>query len=271
MKRHRDIFVVTLLVITAGAVFLATWQKRQRLGEPGVRIVDQPIYGANLESAGDTNTFLVSTRSLYLPERVLDFDSSVPPISKKVCDWLPKDTTYGQRFYHTTNGFGIQAMSVLMGKDRTTIHKPQYCLTSQGWSISPGELTVIPISRPMAYDLPVMKLTARQTYRDKHGREQTVAGVFVYWFVADKQLTANHGELMWRIGSDLLRTGVLQRWAYVTWFSTCAPGQEEVAYARMREVIAAAVPQFQLTPSPASGGDGLAAATIGSGLKKDLK
>jgi hypothetical protein len=270
-RQGLQICLAALLVIGAAAVFLATWQKRQRLGQPGVRIVNQPSYAADTGSTDNTNTFLVSTNSLYLPERVLDFESNVPPISKKVCEWLPKDTTYGQRFYRATNGFGIQAMTVLMGKDRTSIHKPHYCLTSQGWSISGEELTAIPIARPMAYDLPVMKLTARQTYQTKDGQERSVAGVFVYWFVADKQLTAKHDELMWRIGRDLLRTGVLQRWAYVTWFSTCAPGQEEMTYARMREFIAAAVPEFQLTPSPAPGGDGLAAASVGSGISKEVR
>jgi len=270
-RRDLQICAAALLVIAAAAIFLATWRQRQRLGEPGVRVVNQPIYGADLESVNDTNTFLVSTNSLYLPERVLDFESSVPPVSKKVCDWLPKDTTYGQRFYRATNGFGIQATSVLMGKDRTSIHKPQYCLTSQGWSISPEELTAIPIARPVPYELPVMKVTARQAFRDKEGRQQTMAGVFVYWFVADKQFTARHGELMWRIGRDLLRTGVLQRWAYVTWFSTCAPGQEEAAYARLREVIAAAVPEFQLTPSAGPGENGLVAASAASDIKKEVK
>jgi hypothetical protein len=270
-RQGLQICLAALLVIVAAAAFLATWQKRQRLGEPGVRIVNEPSYAADAGSTDVTNTFLVSTNSLYLPERVLDFESSVPPIPKKVCEWLPKDTTYGQRFYRATNGFGIQAMTVLMGKDRTSIHKPKYCLTSQGWSISAEELTAIPIARPAAYDLPVMKLTARQTFRNKEGREQTVAGVFVYWFVADKQLTAKHGELMWRIGRDLLRTGVLQRWAYVTWFSTCAPGQEETTYERMREVIAAAVPEFQLTPSAGPDGGGLAAAAVASGIKEEVK
>jgi hypothetical protein len=45
-----------------------------------------------------------------------------------------------------------------------------------------------------------------------------------------------------------LRTGVLQRWAYVTCFSVCQPGQEEATFNRMKEFLAAAVPEFQLTP-----------------------
>jgi hypothetical protein len=43
---------------------------------------------------------------------------------------------------------------------------------------------------------------------------------------------------------------VLQRWAYVTYFSLCAPGQEEATYTRMRQFISDIVPEIQLTPAP---------------------
>jgi hypothetical protein len=75
--------------------------------------------------------------------------------------------------------------------------------------------------------------------------------VFVYWFVAENQLTANHRQMLWWMGRDLLRTGVLQRWGYVTYFAVCAPGQEEATFLRMSQLISAAVPEFQLTPAPA--------------------
>jgi hypothetical protein len=242
----------TLLVIMAGAAFLAMWQHRMGLGLPGVRVVNEPIYGIEAEPGGKTNTFLVSNSSIYLPRRVLDFESEPTPVTRKVVDWLPKDTTYGQRFYRAKDGFGIQATAVLMGKDRTSIHQPQYCLSSQGWSTRSQELTSILLRGPVEYELPVMKLTTQSSYKNTRGEAQRVAGVFVYWFVADKQLTARHVQRMWWMARDLLRTGVLQRWAYVTYFSTCAPGQEETTYARMCQFIAAGVPEFQLTPSPAT-------------------
>lgn len=242
----------SLLVIVAGAVFLAVWQKRMRLGTPGVRVVNESIYGIEAEPGRETNTFLVSKSSIYLPPRVLDFESEATPVMRKVLDWLPKDTTYGQRVYRAKDGFGIQVSTVLMGKDRTSIHQPQFCLNSQGWSTDLQELTSILLKEPVEYELPVMKITTRSIYRDVKGEQQTAAGVFVYWFVADKQLTARHGQRMWWMARDLLRTGVLQRWAYVTCFSPCPPGEEKMAYARMCQFITAAVPEFQLTPSPAT-------------------
>jgi hypothetical protein len=53
---------------------------------------------------------------------------------------------------------------------------------------------------------------------------------------------------MWWLARDLLRTGVLQRWAYVSYFSFCAPGQEDAAFERMSKLIAASVPEYQLPP-----------------------
>jgi hypothetical protein len=44
----------------------------------------------------------------------------------------------------------------------------------------------------------------------------------------------------------LLTTGVLERWAYITFFAPCQPGQENETYERMKKLIAAAVPDFQL-------------------------
>jgi hypothetical protein len=40
----------------------------------------------------------------------------------------------------------------------------------------------------------------------------------------------------------------LQRWAYVSYFSICTPGQEDAAFERMNKLIAASVPEYQLPP-----------------------
>jgi hypothetical protein len=75
-------------------------------------------------------------------------------------------------------------------------------------------------------------------------------GIFVYWFVADNELTDDHRERMWWMARDLIRTGVLQRWAYVTYFSVCGTGQEEATFNRLKRFISASVPEFQLVSGP---------------------
>jgi hypothetical protein len=87
-----------------------------------------------------------------------------------------------------------------------------------------------------------------------NGQEQPVKGIYVYWYVANDALSASATgfQRMWWMASKLLRTGVLQRWAYVSCFARCSPGQEDAAFERMKQFIAAAVPDFQLYPGPAA-------------------
>jgi hypothetical protein len=47
---------------------------------------------------------------------------------------------------------------------------------------------------------------------------------------------------------DVLRTGELGRWAYVSYFTGCRPGEEDAVFERMSKLIAASVPEFQLPP-----------------------
>ena len=53
---------------------------------------------------------------------------------------------------------------------------------------------------------------------------------------------------------ELVETGELQRWAYITCFSVCEPGQEDATYARMEKFIQSSVPQFQLVPGARTAG-----------------
>ena len=48
---------------------------------------------------------------------------------------LPEDTSFGARLYTAPDQFGLLMNVVLMGTDRTSLHKPQFCLTGQGWAI----------------------------------------------------------------------------------------------------------------------------------------
>ena len=59
------------------------------------------------------------------------------------------------------------------------------------------------------------------------------------------EFTARHWQRMWWMARDLLRTGVLQRWASIGYFASCAPGQEEAAFARLKQFISASAPEFQ--------------------------
>lgn len=228
---------LSMAMIAAAALVLSKVQSIQRLGTPGVRVVDHKIYREDGE--------LVGTNSVPLPERVLNFVSHEQRIAKVVSDWLPKDTTYAQRIYQAPDVF-IQANVVLMGTDRTSIHDPKYCLAGQGFQTEKVEQVAIEVRRPHRYMLPAVKMTVRRDAVLPDGSKVPQSALYVFWFVADQQLTADHKERMWWMARDLVTKGVLQRWAYVSCFSACPPGQEEATYARICEWIAAAVPEFQI-------------------------
>jgi len=100
--------------------------------------------------------------------------------------------------------------------------------------------------------LPVVKLVATKEL-NQNGQRVKYRGLYVYWYVADGVVSASTTGLqrMWWMATDLLRTGVLQRWAYVSYFSVCQPGQEEATFERMKSLIKVTVPKYQNPPKEA--------------------
>lgn len=241
-RQGKSALIVGLSIMTLAAGALTRVQSLQKLGHPGVKVAAENIY--RLDGV------LVDTNSVPLPENVLDFHSRALPLTTNELDWLPPDTTYGRRFYVAPDGFAMQLGVVLMGRDRTSIHKPEYCLPGQGARIEKTERLTIPVREPRPYALPVTRFTISQEV-DQDGKRVQLHGLYVYWFVADGQITADHNQRMLWMTRDLLTKGTLQRWAYISCYSYCQPGEEEVAYARMAGLIAAAVPRFQLAAGPA--------------------
>jgi len=234
--------VVVLALIGASAGVLARMHQNHRLGTPGLRMIDEPVLAEDGR--------VINTNTVALPHEVLDFTSETRPITKVELGWLPADTTYARRIYRAPDGFGIQLNVVLMGQDRSSIHRPQICLTGQGFTIERSDLLEVDIPKPHPYRLPAMRLTASRSSRSAEGQEHTYKAIYVYWFVADGQVTARHGQRMWWMARDLLHEGVLQRWAYVSGLAIGPPGSEETLYRRLEEFLAAAVPEFQLVESP---------------------
>ena len=233
-----------LVMIGITATALGRLQRSQTLGAPGLRMVDERVL--------DEDGGVVNTNTVALPGTILNYRSETQPITKVELAWLPADTTYARRYYEAPDRFGLQLNVVLMGQDRTSIHRPEICLTGQGWTIERSELLEIPVGGSQPYGLPVMRLIASRSFRAPDGQTTTLKAVYVYWFVADGQVTARHGERMWWMARDLLGRGILQRWAYVACLSIGRPGSEEAIYDRIQKFLAAAVPEFQ----PAGGRQG---------------
>jgi hypothetical protein len=238
MNKQKWIVLVAALALMGGAAgLLKRLQASQSLGRPAVKT--SPITG--------------SPRLLVeLPYDVPGYKSELLEQDKLTLETLPQDTSFGGRRYKARDGFWALLNVVLMGSDRTSIHKTEFCMEGSGWHINRALSSPVKIhlDRPYPYDLPAMKyITSRDM--DNNGRKIEVRGIYVAWFVADNdEYTADHWQRMWWLARDLLRTGVLQRWALVSYFSVCLPGQEDATFERMKKLIAATVPEFQLVPRP---------------------
>lgn len=227
------IIIVALAMIGGTAYLLGQLRTHQRLGIPGVKT--QPIPGSH-------------RLAVVLPEKVLNYDSENVETDEITLKTLPQDTSFGHRIYKAPDGFGINLSVVLMGNDRTSLHKPQFCLQGAGLQIDHRRSleTHVAVDRPIRYSLPVVKLEASKVTENN----EMLRAVYVYWYVADNAMSASISgfERMWWLARTFLTTGVLQRWAYVSCTATCAPGQEDAAFERVKQFIAAAAPEFLTTP-----------------------
>lgn len=231
-------FIAALLIIALAACALVFFRAHQKLGTPGVKVASVPLC--------DEKGKPMTKQSVPLPEKVLDFQSQPIPITEAQLHSLPADTTYGRRFYYTEDGFKASGSVVLMGSDRTSIHKPEFCLPGNGWHIEKKATDEITINGPKPYKLPVMKWSVQQETRGPNGHPITLSGFYIFWFVNDHEITREHSGRMISIAETMFSKGVLERWAYISYLVFCAPGQEDAAYAKAKTLIAASVPQFQL-------------------------
>jgi hypothetical protein len=238
-RQQWTLLLVAFAMICGAAAALTRLKADQKLGRPGINTAAIP---------GSQRL------AIPLPEHVLYYDSTNVPTNPGVLEGLPHDTSFAQRVYSAPQDQSdlLELMVVLMGTDRTSIHKPQFCLKGSGWDFDDenSRPDMVRIQRPHPYDLPVTKMLMSRTVMTEDGDAVKFSGIYVYWFVADHQLTGSHFTRMWSTASHLLRTGELQRWAYVGCLGVCRPGEENATYERMKRFIAASVPEFQKTTGP---------------------
>ena len=237
------VFGVALGMIAATAGWLTELRERVNLGRPGVQVAPVALYTAD---GG-----LVAPRSVILPVNVPGFQSFALVPDANELGALPEDTTFGRRFY-TNNGFSVQLGVVLMGRDHTSIHQPQYCLYAQDWTVTNTERIVLRMERPYPYDIPAIKLSA--THLLTNG--QMIRSLYVYWFVSGDKITAEEGARLWSMWKTVLQKGVTERWAYISYFTTCQPGDESATFDRLQKFIKTSVPEFQTVTGGRAGRPG---------------
>ena len=148
---------------------------------------------------------------------------------------LPEGTQIGKMNYRLSH-YEAAVSVVMTGHERSGIHRPQWCLPSQGLHIEKTRIEMCQVAE--GHMLPVSVLTVSSG----GGR----GGLFAYWFADQEHETATHWErLFWMAYNDLV-LGVRRPWGYV---SIWMPGNaDEASQARLFEFIEKLYPSLRPAP-----------------------
>ncbi len=128
---------------------------------------------------------------------------------------LPADTGMARKYYLRPGGRDpLHATIVLSGDDRSSIHRPQVCMTAAGHEIADERIIRIPLEG-RAEPLEVMVMDMAKTVDSPDGAPAQYLSYYAYWFVGKGRETASHVERMLWMGYDRVFHGVSHRWAYI--------------------------------------------------------
>ena len=162
--------------------------------------------------------------NLTLPESVGVWEGKDVAISEKEIGTLGPETQFARKSY--TNGLGdeLQVTIVLAGQDmNTSIHRPERCLSAQGWDLVDSQAVSVPLPSGAA-----MKATRLHDMQIFKSAERTggipVYNLDYYWFVGYSDITNSHTVRYWMDIRDRVLHGYNQRWAYFTVAATVTEG-----------------------------------------------
>ena len=136
---------------------------------------------------------------------------------------LPADTGLVRKYYQRPGGGEpLHATIVLSGDDRSSIHRPQVCMTAAGHEIMDERFIRIPLEG-RAEPLEVMVLDMAKPTAGPDGTPGQYLSYYAYWFVGKGRETASHFERMAWMGYDRVFHGVSHRWAYIALSGQRAP------------------------------------------------
>ena len=139
---------------------------------------------------------------------------------------LPADTGLVRKYYaRAGNREGVHATIVLSGDDRSSIHRPQVCLTAAGHEITDERVIRIPLAG-RAEPLDVMVMDMARSYPADDGSPATSYSYYAYWFVGKGRETPSHLVRMAWMGYDRVFRGVSHRWAYIAMSGARVPGSD---------------------------------------------
>jgi EpsI family protein len=151
---------------------------------------------------------------LSLPEFLGEWWGKEGDVLEKERDVLGHDTDFARKIYSSGADDNILASVVLAGQDMmTSIHRPERCLTAQGWQVGHQSKRVIDV--PGLGGLEATRLQNLKYIRGPNGEAIPVNNLCYYWFIGHSARAATHEERVWRDMLDRIAKGYNQRWAMV--------------------------------------------------------
>jgi len=128
---------------------------------------------------------------------------------------LPKDTRIHKKSYtDPETGRRLVAGIVLSGNDRTSIHRPELCLSGQGSVITNQFYVEVPIEGRKPLNVKILELERKA--RTSTGEVLEFGTFYAYWFVGLDRETAVHLSRMFYMASDRIFRNVAHRWSYIS-------------------------------------------------------
>ncbi len=194
---------------------------------------------------------------MALPDQVGDFRAGpVEGMSPEEMNLLPGDTEVVRRVYENPAGDRINCSIVLAGGEKRSIHRPEICLPSQGWTLGTGGVMKVPLES--GRDLEVMRLALRRDMQTGPSTFRPVRSEFLYWFIGKDTTTASHLTRILKTSWDRVFHHVNHRWAYVIVSSAVTDNMRsnglgpEQTDEMLKKFIREAVPSFQQSERPGS-------------------
>lgn len=224
--------IVVVAVLAIGMGLAALTSDVTRVSEPGIRVVDgQPFLPATAGKwTGGPQSGLTET------ERGV----------------LPADTQLQRCTYTDPDGRRITCAVVLAGRDVTSIHRPEVCVTGQGWQLDPATVERIEIAGAPQGVLQVSRMNGTHAKELPNGKKVKFYGVFIYWFVGKDRVTPHHWQrILWSTMDRVLHNRN-HRWAYFLVDSVALPestdtnpkAAEDEAMQQLRRFVRDIYPQL---------------------------
>jgi hypothetical protein len=126
---------------------------------------------------------------------------------------LPADTLLLKKLYTNPEGIKLTVSAVITGKEQGSIHRPQMCLTGQGYEIVSEKKMAVPITEKKNLGMEVLSIVKR--YHRPDGTVVEQPGVFAYWFAGKGRDTSSHVLRVFYTMVDRIVFNRASRWAYI--------------------------------------------------------